>query len=40
LAKVVKLKDESWGAAEEILYTSEEALERTGGWIEDMMYTA
>jgi len=34
------LKDESWGAAEEILYTGEEAQERTGGWIEDMIYTA
>ena len=40
LAKVVKLKDESWGAVEEILYTGEEAQERTGGWIEDMIYTA
>jgi len=40
LGKVVKLKDESWGAAEEMFYTGEEAQERAGGWIEDATYNA
>lgn len=39
LAKVVRLKDDSWGAAEEILFTSEEGQERSGVWAEDPTYT-
>ena len=39
LAKVVRLKDDSWGAAEEILFTSEEGQERSGVWVEDPTYT-